>query len=75
VKAHAVTECQPSAEFNFQGLVFTVITCMAGVSAVLLCRCVGANGVKKNTYVLYEDKERELEYTDEKFEIIIMLIL
>ena len=48
---------------------------MAGVSAVLLCRCVGANGVKKNTYVLYEDKERELEYTDEKFEIIIMLIL
>jgi len=30
VKAAAVTECQPSAEFIFQGLVLTVINCMAG---------------------------------------------
>lgn len=41
----------------FQWLIFTVITWMAGVRAVLLCKHVGANDVGKKTHVLYEGKE------------------
>lgn len=41
----------------FQRLIFTVITWMAGVRAVLLCKHVGANDVGKKTHVLYEGKE------------------